>query len=181
MHASILPIHRYLTFHILCISAQMLLLTDKECGLNEEYDTCGTACPRTCQKKHTGQLPCAKQCASGCFCRDGYILDNPDGNCIKKSYCPTSKEELNTTLTNILLICSQAVVPTTEESRGRRETPGPARMAATPALVLLVDSSRGQGGFAVGGRLEKKIRPKVRHCLTCLFPTQKSEEKISRA
>ena len=50
------------------------------CDDNEEFKTCGTACPQKCGD--FGPSICTKQCVVGCFCKDGYILDEQDGNCI---------------------------------------------------------------------------------------------------
>ncbi|CAD7087413.1 unnamed protein product [Hermetia illucens] len=50
----------------------------QQCGQNENYTTCGTACPLTCQRP----VPtiCTYQCVRGCFCNDGFILHdrNPE-------------------------------------------------------------------------------------------------------
>lgn len=55
-----------------------------KCGLNEEYTTCGTACPLTCEKPNVG--PCTMQCVIGCQCQKGY-LRHKSGKCIKPGEC----------------------------------------------------------------------------------------------
>jgi hypothetical protein len=55
-----------------------------QCGLNEEYTTCGTACPLTCEKPNVG--PCTMQCVIGCQCQKGY-LRHKSGKCIKPGEC----------------------------------------------------------------------------------------------
>ncbi|XP_050076006.1 chymotrypsin-elastase inhibitor ixodidin-like [Anopheles maculipalpis] len=56
------------------------------CGENEVYKQCGTACPATCDNMDTVQA-CTKQCVAGCFCVDGYVL-NDKGQCVPKCLCP---------------------------------------------------------------------------------------------
>ncbi|KAG5679448.1 hypothetical protein PVAND_009013 [Polypedilum vanderplanki] len=51
---------------------------------NEIYNTCGTACPETCEYKPT---ICTMQCIEGCFCKRNYIRNN-NGECILKKDCP---------------------------------------------------------------------------------------------
>ena len=58
------------------------------CGTNEEYTTCGSKCPKTCDdvanmKRETS---CASVCIPGCFCKQGYVLNN--GSCVEESTCP---------------------------------------------------------------------------------------------
>jgi hypothetical protein len=50
---------------------------------NQEFKSCGTKCPATCQKRNP---ICVKICVPGCFCKQGYILNN--GECILVSKCP---------------------------------------------------------------------------------------------
>jgi len=61
-----------------------------KCGENEEYRTCGPACPSTC----TMPLPkpwCTRHCAvGGCFCKDGY-LKNEENICIHAKKCILAK------------------------------------------------------------------------------------------
>ena len=56
------------------------------CGDNKEYNICGTACPAKCGDSETSI--CTSQCVEGCFCKEGYILDVKDGNCIPENECP---------------------------------------------------------------------------------------------
>lgn len=57
---------------------------NNQCGLNEEYTTCGTACPLTCEKPNVG--PCTMQCVIGCQCQKGY-LRHKSGKCVKPGEC----------------------------------------------------------------------------------------------
>ncbi|VDK76563.1 unnamed protein product [Litomosoides sigmodontis] len=45
---------------------------NKTCGPNQEYRRCGTACPQTCDG-----IPenCIQKCVSGCFCKNGFVMD----------------------------------------------------------------------------------------------------------
>nr|WIM01337.1 zonadhesin-like protein 4 [Limnephilus flavicornis] len=53
---------------------------------NESYNTCGTACPKTCENKDK-EIFCTFQCVTGCFCNDGYVRD-ANGVCILPESCP---------------------------------------------------------------------------------------------
>merc|ERR1712002_1403481 len=57
------------------------------CGVNEEFKECGTACPGTCQNGG-GVQPCQKLCVTGCFCKQGFILDEQSEKCVLKKDCP---------------------------------------------------------------------------------------------
>ncbi|KAG0426119.1 hypothetical protein HPB47_026750, partial [Ixodes persulcatus] len=56
------------------------------CGPGEEYQTCGTACPRVCGVPRSGA--CTYQCVIGCACKPGFILERPKGKCIPEKNCP---------------------------------------------------------------------------------------------
>ncbi|CAL1267801.1 unnamed protein product [Larinioides sclopetarius] len=59
------------------------------CGVNEEFQKCGTACPVSCANITLSQtLPCPGQCVPGCFCKSGFIR-GPDGSCIAPTSCPS--------------------------------------------------------------------------------------------
>ncbi|XP_050323187.1 chymotrypsin inhibitor-like isoform X2 [Bactrocera neohumeralis] len=55
------------------------------CGLNEEFTTCGTACPPKCNQG-SGTIVCTLQCIVGCQCKTGYLLDN-QGRCVEQRNC----------------------------------------------------------------------------------------------
>jgi hypothetical protein len=57
------------------------------CGENEIYKECGTLCPGTCAQP---VRTCEKKCLRGCFCKDGYLLDDQTGKCVKRDNCPTN-------------------------------------------------------------------------------------------
>jgi hypothetical protein len=58
---------------------------------NEEYNTCGSACPDTCGDilNLNTPKPCTHQCVVGCFCKQGYVLENeePISRCIEAREC----------------------------------------------------------------------------------------------
>ncbi|XP_035227821.1 zonadhesin-like, partial [Stegodyphus dumicola] len=60
------------------------LCPKRSCGINEEYNNCGTACPATCSRPNP---VCTKQCVRGCVCKKGYIR-NDNGICIRREQCP---------------------------------------------------------------------------------------------
>ena len=53
---------------------------------NEEYTSCGTACPETCTFKPE---ICTANCVFGCFCKPGFIRRDGSTNspCIKPNRC----------------------------------------------------------------------------------------------
>lgn len=59
------------------------LAPERSCPENEEYTSCGTACPPTCQNK-SPQI-CTDNCVEGCFCKKGYIRQGPGGRCVPES------------------------------------------------------------------------------------------------
>ncbi|VDK20089.1 unnamed protein product, partial [Anisakis simplex] len=56
-----------------------------QCGPNEVYKYCGSACPKVCGKNDFE--PCPTICVQGCFCKQGYILNRKGGQCIRESHC----------------------------------------------------------------------------------------------
>ncbi|KAJ8724346.1 hypothetical protein PYW08_015820 [Mythimna loreyi] len=57
---------------------------------NAVYSYCPSACEPTCEKPDRNQV-CTRQCmAPGCICRDGFVLNQETGKCIKPENCPNS-------------------------------------------------------------------------------------------
>ncbi|KFD56007.1 hypothetical protein M514_03131, partial [Trichuris suis] len=62
-------------------------LCETQCGPNEQYTSCGSACPLTCEDiKHPTPKACTMQCVPGCFCKEGYALD-ASKRCVPQSQC----------------------------------------------------------------------------------------------
>lgn len=58
-------------------------------GENEQFTSCGTACPETCNTKQP--IACTRQCVAGCFCKspDYVRRDNSTNSpCIPRTSCP---------------------------------------------------------------------------------------------
>lgn len=51
------------------------------------FETCGTACPRTCDNYAVKFIICTDNCVTDCFCDKGFVLD-ANKNCIAISDCP---------------------------------------------------------------------------------------------
>uniref|UniRef100_A0A0M3IYJ7 TIL domain-containing protein n=1 Tax=Anisakis simplex TaxID=6269 RepID=A0A0M3IYJ7_ANISI len=54
--------------------------------LNEEFQQCGSACPKTCDGSNSTAI-CNLQCVQGCFCKMGYVLDRTGGVCVRETEC----------------------------------------------------------------------------------------------
>lgn len=63
------------------------LLTSCVTSKHQEVTNCVPTEPRTCRNMHKPiQKPLI--CKSGCTCKSGYVLDEPNGNCIEEKSCP---------------------------------------------------------------------------------------------
>uniref|UniRef100_A0A348G6B0 Chymotrypsin inhibitor 1 n=1 Tax=Odontomachus monticola TaxID=613454 RepID=A0A348G6B0_ODOMO len=54
------------------------------CPENQEYTTCGSACPPSCISKPN--QACTLQCVVGCQCKQGYLLKS-SGICVSPDNC----------------------------------------------------------------------------------------------
>jgi hypothetical protein len=57
------------------------------CKANEVYKDCGTACPGTCSQP---LRVCERKCVAGCFCQEGYVLDDQTNECVPVDSCPNN-------------------------------------------------------------------------------------------
>ena len=64
---------------------------------NASYDTCG-GCPAKCSDAYSKDTTaCFAVCVRGCFCDDGYILDDIEsGLCVLEKDCPVPVETTST-------------------------------------------------------------------------------------
>ncbi|KAM9782502.1 IgGFc-binding protein [Neosynchiropus ocellatus] len=58
--------------------------TSCACPPNSHYETCGTACPATCQAPSVDR-PCTLACVPGCYCDPGFVLNGD--TCVPSSHC----------------------------------------------------------------------------------------------
>ena len=56
------------------------------CTSGKVFQSCGTACPRTCDNYQQAFLPCTRQCVIGCFCPEGMV--EMGDTCVPPSECP---------------------------------------------------------------------------------------------
>ncbi|XP_070690944.1 IgGFc-binding protein [Pempheris klunzingeri] len=54
------------------------------CPLNSQYNSCGTACPATCEEPFSSR-PCTLACMESCQCDTGFVLDGD--TCVPLSQC----------------------------------------------------------------------------------------------
>ena len=61
-----------------------------ECGANQHYKECGSACEITCSNRNNPPAICPAVCIAGCFCDEGFIKTE-DGSCVREIQCEQSK------------------------------------------------------------------------------------------
>ena len=70
---------------IQCIYVHIAItFTASQCSENMIYHQCGSLCQKTCNDTTT-ITKCQSGCAEGCFCLDGFVVDD-HGTC--RSSCP---------------------------------------------------------------------------------------------
>ncbi|XP_054156992.1 mucin-6-like [Oppia nitens] len=75
-------------FAIIFCSAICGRAQERDCLANEVYNSCGSACPETCESvrnPNSATQACTMNCVAGCFCRDGYVKDN--NQCVPRQNC----------------------------------------------------------------------------------------------
>uniref|UniRef100_A0ACB8FS17 Uncharacterized protein n=1 Tax=Sphaerodactylus townsendi TaxID=933632 RepID=A0ACB8FS17_9SAUR len=63
---------------------------DVACPANSYYDFCGSACATTCANLSSSS-ECTEPCVAGCFCQEGYVLNN--GTCVLRDQCGCVMDE----------------------------------------------------------------------------------------
>ncbi|KAI8420775.1 hypothetical protein MSG28_007986 [Choristoneura fumiferana] len=72
----------------ICVPSEFCpTVPQNQCGPNQEYKECGTACEPSCADLDNPNQICTDQCVAGCFCKDGYRKDD-QGNCVTRDKCP---------------------------------------------------------------------------------------------
>ncbi|ETE59576.1 von Willebrand factor, partial [Ophiophagus hannah] len=74
-------------------SCENMNKVEEEYQCEWRYNSCGPACPRTCQ--HMDPIACPVKCVEGCHphCPAGKILDELSESCIKLEECPVCEAE----------------------------------------------------------------------------------------
>ncbi|XP_035204633.1 chymotrypsin inhibitor-like [Stegodyphus dumicola] len=57
------------------------------CPINQHYESCGNACPSTCESLDKHPVICVAMCVPGCQCNQGYLMTER-GLCVKPEDCP---------------------------------------------------------------------------------------------
>ncbi|XP_043283594.1 chymotrypsin inhibitor [Venturia canescens] len=77
---------------VTCIQ-ESIAQNDNECGKNEVWDNCGTACPAKCSTKPSKKrTACPMVCRQGCRCKAGF-LRRDDGACVRRAQCAVNKAQ----------------------------------------------------------------------------------------
>ncbi|PRD23776.1 UNVERIFIED_CONTAM: Venom peptide SjAPI-2 [Trichonephila clavipes] len=66
-----------------------LYVSYPNCPANSHYESCGTACPLTCDNYKNPPRACVLMCNPGCHCDEGYVKAK-DGSCVEPEECPSS-------------------------------------------------------------------------------------------
>ncbi|XP_071969266.1 serine protease inhibitor swm-1-like [Engystomops pustulosus] len=69
-----------------CLSLVLLMIHAKDtqdCEDGKEFSECYGHCQTTCDNFN---LPCTKDCRSGCVCKDDKVIDKT-GKCVRKEDC----------------------------------------------------------------------------------------------
>ncbi|KAM7343884.1 chymotrypsin inhibitor-like isoform 2-T2 [Cochliomyia hominivorax] len=74
----------FFIFFILLVLEISKQVQSKECPLNQEWDTCGSACPEECGE--SAPYLCTHICVKGCRCKEGYLLKS-SGECVLAADC----------------------------------------------------------------------------------------------
>lgn len=65
----------------------MIILGVPNCPDKKEYLPCGPPCTPLCREGNLLLPRCVPCCTPGCFCKEGYIL-NDNGDCVKECVPP---------------------------------------------------------------------------------------------
>ncbi|GFR11833.1 tissue factor pathway inhibitor [Trichonephila clavata] len=66
---------------------------EQVCGVNEQFNSCGTDCPLTCDNYDNPPRVCNMMCRIGCECKEGFVR-NRAGKCVKPEQCPQRAEQV---------------------------------------------------------------------------------------
>ncbi|EFN86051.1 hypothetical protein EAI_16941 [Harpegnathos saltator] len=74
--------HGFCTLHNGTATSQ----DSESCPENQEWTTCGSACPERCDTDPNHPKPCILKCVIGCQCKENFVL-NSNGKCVSKNEC----------------------------------------------------------------------------------------------
>jgi len=76
----------FITLHFFSTPAttRSPVATAQVCPSGKVFQSCGTACPLTCENPNP--RPCTRNCVIGCFCPPGQLESN--GQCVIPTDCP---------------------------------------------------------------------------------------------
>uniref|UniRef100_A0A183C9R6 Thyroglobulin type-1 domain-containing protein n=1 Tax=Globodera pallida TaxID=36090 RepID=A0A183C9R6_GLOPA len=108
----------------------------------KEFLTCGSSCPLGCDRLDRPQLTCSP-CASGCFCRNGFIFANGSdwrrSECVSVSECPFAPATTKVTFQRQM---DSADDESSSDSKQKREGQKECGEAMASATLLRKDGQR---------------------------------------
>lgn len=66
------------------LDQNIIMLFLEQCPANQEFTTCGSACPPSCHSSNTTN--CITLCVIGCQCKQGFLL-NSSRKCVLPENC----------------------------------------------------------------------------------------------
>ena len=91
VHPHVQHLYSYYIYSCVCIHTFSIYISPlifsflAVCTGGQEYQTCGSPCPRTCDNYQIDLL-CIQYCVQGCFCPGSTVLH--EGECIPSDQCP---------------------------------------------------------------------------------------------
>ncbi|XP_066275734.1 serine protease inhibitor swm-1-like [Branchiostoma lanceolatum] len=87
------------------LSVVVNVVSSQDCAAHSHWESCGSACPQTCDSISSPFQACLAVCVTGCECDAGYVLHN--GDCIRHVDCPAKQCAANSHWSDCGSACPQ--------------------------------------------------------------------------